>query len=149
MEISFLPRWVFKWFSENFARQNDLNILVSSLLILLVFLYVKDFGLAFFDAVPHFCLFLELFDFHCPFCGTTRAFFEMANGNIWNAINYNCGSLFFAFFFILQFPLRVISLTFENLRKVINTFSKKFGNVTLFIFVFNWAAQLFFLLLTQ
>lgn len=104
MEIAILPRWFIKHFSQNFLRQNDLNILLSNLIIILIFVLFKNTFISILNMLPHFCLFDKLTDIECPFCGTTRAFCELVNGSLKNAYALNISSYLVASFFIAQIP---------------------------------------------
>jgi|ERR1035437_403514 hypothetical protein len=138
MEISIIPRWLLKYFSNEFIRQNNIGILLSNIFIISIFVLFKNNVLSFLNLFPHFCLVDKLFGVECPVCGTTRAFCELSNGNISKAITLNFTSLFVASFFILQIPLRVFSLIKENSHKSINLLSKYLGRIILVIIFVNW-----------
>ena len=82
MEISIIPRWLMKYLSNDYFRQNDINILISNILILSLFILFKNTVVDFMNLIPHFCLIDKIFGIECPVCGTTRAFCELSNGNI-------------------------------------------------------------------
>ncbi|MCA0447302.1 MAG: DUF2752 domain-containing protein [Bacteroidetes bacterium] len=130
------------YLSNDFLRQNDINILFSNLLILLIFLLFKDDILPLANSLPHFCLIDKLFGIECPFCGTTRAFCELSNGNFINAYTFNSSIYFVASFFILQIPLRVYSLINEKSRQNINLFSSYMGKGVFLILIANWIIML-------
>lgn len=142
MEISIIPKWFLKYFSNEFIRQYNIGILLSNILIISIFVLFKNNIISFLNFFPHFCLVDKLFGIECPVCGTTRAFCELSNGNINKAITLNFASLFVASFFILQIPLRVFSLIKENSYKSINLFSKYFGRIILIIIFANWIINL-------
>jgi len=143
MEISFIPRWIIRYFSNDFFRQNDLNILISNLMIISVFIIFKNSLINFLNLLPHFCLFDKLIRVECPVCGTTRAFCEISKGNFTNAYYYNFAGFFVASFFILQIPLRLFSLIKENTRDRVNLLSKFLGNAILIIIFMNWVIKFF------
>ena len=143
MEISFIPKWILKYFSDDYFRQNDISILASNILIIVTFLLFKNSVIGILNLLPHFCLIDKLFSVECPFCGTTRAFCELANGNIDKALTLNFSSLLVALFFILQIPLRLISLLKESLLIKINLLSEYLGGIILLLIITSWVIYLF------
>ena len=124
MEIALIPKWLIKYLSKDYFKQNDFNILISNSFIIIFFLTFKNLLIDFLGYTPHFCLIEKIIGVECPVCGTTRAFCELSNGNLNNAYLLNATSILVALFFILQIPLRLISLFFENKNKIINIISK-------------------------
>ncbi len=143
MEIAIIPRWLIKYVSNDYFRQNDINILISSLVIISIFLLFRNIVTEFLNLTPHFCLIDKLFSVECPVCGTTRAFCELSNGNIITAYKFNFSSLFVASFFVLQIPLRLFSLTKEHTHDRINLVSKYLGNIVLILIIMSWVIKLF------
>jgi hypothetical protein len=142
MEISILPRWIVRYFSKDFLCQNDLNILLSNLLIIFTFLLFRNVLMDFLSFIPHFCLIDRLFGIECPVCGTTRAFCELSKGNLNSAYSLNFSSLFVALFFILQIPLRLFSIIVGNIHQRINLISKYIGNAILIMILVVWIVKL-------
>ncbi len=142
MEISLLPRWLISLLSKDYLRQNDINILISNISIVLAFVFFKDSIIDTLNFIPHFCLFDKLIGMDCPVCGTTRAFCEMANGNIRYAISLNISSFFVAAFFIIQIPLRLFSLYQNKSTEKINLISKYFSNTVLLAIIVNWLVKI-------
>ena len=132
-----------KYLSNNDFRQREINILISNLFILSVFILFKDSLINLLNLLPHFCLIDKLFGIECPVCGTTRALCELAKGNINNAYHLNATSALVAFYFVLQIPLRSFSLLKENSQKNINSFSKYLGNILLILILVNWIIKFF------
>ena len=143
MEISIIPKWILKYFSDEYFRQNDISILASNILVIATFFLFKNTAIDFLNLLPHFCLIDKLFGVECPVCGTTRAFCELGNGNINKALTLNFTSLFVASFFILQIPLRVISLLKESSHTKINLLSKYLGGIILLLIITSWLIKLF------
>ena len=143
MEISIIPKWILKYFSNEYCRQNDISILISNILVISIFILFKNTIIDFLNLIPHFCLIDKLFGVECPVCGTTRAFCELSNGNIHKALTYNFTSLFVVSFFILQIPLRIFSLIKENIHDKINLLSKYLGSIILIIIFTNWVIKFF------
>lgn len=143
MEIAIIPNWIIKYLSKDYFRQNDFNILISNSLIILFFLIFKNVLIDFLGHIPHFCLIDKIIGVECPVCGTIRAFCELSNGNLDNAYLLNATSILVALFFIFQIPLRLISLTNENKRKIINIISKFSSRSILTIILLNWIINLF------
>lgn len=143
MEIAIIPNWLIKYSSKSFCRQNDLNILISNLLIILFFLIFKNKLIALLGHIPHFCLIDKVIGVECPVCGMTRAFCELSNGNLYNAYFLNATSILVVIFFISQIPLRLISLINKNKNKIINTISRYFSLSILTIILLNWIINLY------
>jgi hypothetical protein len=143
MEISIIPKWILKYFSDDYFRQNDISILASNILIIVTFLLFKNSVIGILNLLPHFCLIDKLFSVECPFCGTTRAFCELANGNINKALILSFPSLFVALFFSLQIPLRLISLLKGSFHTKINILSKYLGGIILLLILTSWVINLF------
>ena len=142
MEISIIPRWLIRQFSKYYLRQNNINILISNFCIILIFVLFKNSVIETLNFIPHFCLFDKLIGVECPVCGTTRAFCELANGNIKHAISLNLSSFFVASFFIFQIPLRLFSLCRNKSIEKINLISKYFGNTVLIVIMVNWVLKM-------
>ncbi len=143
MEISIIPTCLLSCFSKDYLRQNDLNILISNFLVILIFVMFKSSVIETINYLPHFCLFDKLIGVACPFCGITRAFCEMANGNLRNVISLNISSFLVASFFIFQIPLRLISLSRSYSTSSINMISKYFSNTVLIVIIINWLIKNF------
>ena len=143
MEIAIIPKWLIKYLSNDYFRQNNFNILISNSLIILFFLIFKNGLIDFLGYIPHFCLIDKIIGVECPVCGTTRAFCELSNGNLNNAYFLNATSILVALFFISQIPLRLISIINENKSKIINTISKFLSRSILIIILLNWIINLF------
>jgi len=142
MEISIIPRWLIRYFSNDRLRQNNINILISNILIIAIFVLFRNSLIDILNYIPHFCLFDKLIGIECPVCGTTRAFCEIATGNIRHAYNLNLSSFFVASFFIFQIPLRLFSLLKDKPVDKINLVSKYYGNAVLIIILANWIIKI-------
>ena len=143
MEISIIPKWILKYLSSDYYQQYDISILISNLLIIFVFIFSKNSIIDILNSIPHFCLFDKLIGIECPVCGITRSFCEFSNGNFDIAFNLNSSSLYVALFFMLQVPLRIISLVRKNMRNRVNFISKYLGNTVLIVVLINWVIKLF------
>jgi hypothetical protein len=143
MEISFIPRWLIRFFSNDCLRQNDINILISNLLIISIFIIFKNSLMNFLNLLPHFCLFDKLIGVECPVCGTTRAFCEISKGNLSKAYNFNFASFSIAFYFVFQIPLRLFSLLNDGFHKKVNIISKYLGVAVLLIIVVCWVIKMY------
>ena len=142
MEVSIIPRWLIRYFSDNCLRQININILISNILIIAIFVLFRNSLLDILNYIPHFCLFDKLIGIECPVCGTTRAFCEIATGNIRHAYNLNFSSFFVASFFIFQIPLRLFSLLKDKPVDKINMISKYYGNIVLIVILVNWILRI-------
>lgn len=143
MEIAIIPKWLIKYLSNDYFRQNDYNILISNSLIIIFFLTFKNVLIDFLGYIPHFCLIDKIIGVECPVCGTTRAFCELSKGNLNNAYFLNATSILVALFFISQIPLRLISLINERKSKIINIISKFLSQSILTIILLYWIINLF------
>ncbi len=142
MDIAIIPNWLIKYLSKGHVKQNNLNILISNLLIILFFLIFRNSIIGFLGHIPHFCIIDKIIGVECPVCGTTRAFCELSKGNLTNAYMLNTTSLLVALFFIAQIPLRLVALTNENKSKTINIISKYASRGVLTIIMLNWIFNL-------
>jgi len=142
MEVSFLPFWFLRYFYPDFTRQYQLNILLSNILVILVFLIFKNSLIHFLNMIPHFCLFDKIFGIECPFCGMTRAFCEISNSNFKQAFQLNVASFFVISFFLFQIPFRILSLSFNQHINRISLFSKYTGIIVLIAVFANWLITL-------
>lgn len=138
MEISIIPKWLMSYLSKNYLIQYQMNILISNILIITIFVLFRNSLLDFLSYIPHFCLFDKLIGIECPVCGTTRAFCEIAKGNLQKAFSLNLSSFFVASFFLFQIPLRLFSLYREKSIKRINIISRRLSYVVLAVIVANW-----------
>lgn len=142
MDIAIIPNWLIKYLSKGHVKQNNLNILISNLLIILFFLIFRNSIIGFLGHIPHFCIIDKIIGVECPVCGTTRAFCELSKGNLTNAYMLNATSMLVAVFFIAQIPLRLVALTNENKSKTINIISKYASRGVLTIIMLNWIFNL-------
>lgn len=145
MEISFIPKWLIKQFYSEFTLQHELNILLSNVIIVLLFSIFNHSLISIMNSLPHFCLFDRVVGVECPVCGTTRAFCEIATGNLKSAYKLNLSSLFVASFFVFQIPLRAISLFNKMLIEKVNKISKYFSFTICVAILTNWFIKLFIL----
>ena len=132
-----------KCFYIDYLRQNNLNILISNIIIIFVFILFRNTLIEFLNLLPHFCLFDRLFNIQCPVCGMTRGLCELSKGNVNKAVSLNSACLLMGTFFILQIPLRLYSLFFINSTEKVNRISKLLSNSILFIILILWFLKLF------
>jgi len=142
MEIAIIPQWIIKKLSSDYYSQNDYNIMISNLIILILFASTGSYLMSFLNEIPHYCLIDKVTGIECPFCGTTRAFCELSNGNLYDAIKFNRASILVALFFIIQIPLRMLSIIGITESEKINTISKYFSQITLTLIILNWIINL-------
>jgi len=132
-----------KCFYIDYLRQNNLNILISNIIIIFVFILFRNTLIEFLNLLPHFCLFDRLFNIQCPVCGMTRGLCELSKGNVNKAVSLNSACLLMGTFFILQILLRLYSLFFINSTEKVNRISKLLSNSILFIILILWFLKLF------
>jgi len=126
------------YLSKNFLIQYQMNILISNILIIVIFVLFRNSLPDFLSYIPHFCLFDKLIGVECPVCGTTRAFCEIAKGNLQKAFSLNLSAFLVALFFLFQIPLRLFSLLRVKSIKRINRISRLLNYVVLWVIVATW-----------
>ncbi len=89
MTISFLPKFLLEKISKDPLRQIHWNVLLSNSAVVLVFLFFGNRVLDVLGRLPHFCLFKKLFSVDCPFCGVTRGFAAIFDGQFQTALQFN------------------------------------------------------------
>jgi hypothetical protein len=144
MEIAFLPRWLLSLFISSDVKRYELNILLSNVIIIICFFLFKNNVLNLINSIPHVCIFKKTTGIDCPFCGTTRAFCEIANYNLNSAISLNAVSIFIIIYFFIQIPLRLFSLIYDQYSGSISKFSSFSNKLFLIFFLFNWIFNLLF-----
>ena len=124
MEISFIPNFLIRLFTQNEVKQINLNILLSSIIVIFAFSIININVL---DSISHFCLFHKLTDIPCPACGITRSIYSIYDGNFVESYRLNPNGILILIAFSLQIPLRIIALanqkyflTVENISKITN-----------------------------
>ena len=142
MEIAFVPRWILKSFSSNIIIQYQWNILISNISILSFFIIFRSDLILIINSIPHICLFKSLLNIDCPFCGTTRAFTHLAEGDFYNAIKYNIVCIIIALYFAMQIPVRVLSLIKNDIIETVNFYSKIFGVLILCLTILTWILKI-------
>lgn len=143
MEITIIPYWFIKKFHSEYKIQNEINILISNILIIILFTVFNHSIIDVMNSIPHFCLFDKITGLECPVCGTTRAFCEIATGNINHAYQLNFSSIIVAGYFIAQLPLRIITLYDNNLIPTINSISRFLSYSILYFILIAWIFKLF------
>jgi hypothetical protein len=137
MNISFIPKFFLNYFSSKYAIQNEINILLSHIILILVFILLKNQVIEVVDKIPHFCLFNRIVGIDCPFCGITRGFCEISTGNFSAAKKLNPFSLVIGFYICLQIPLRTFILLNSSVKKPIELFFT-FLQWSMLISIFFW-----------
>jgi len=79
--------------------QDYLKLFLPSFLLVAIYLYIK---IEMASIVPHFCLIEEVVNLKCPFCGLTKAFFLLLNGEYKLALINNTLSFFLPFYLIIN-----------------------------------------------
>ena len=109
----------------------------------MLFIFTGSYLISILNYIPHFCLIDKITGIECPVCGTTRALCELSRGNLTNAFYLNKTSILVALFFIIQIPLRILSIVGITKSITINKISKYFSRVILTIILINWIIKLF------
>lgn len=81
-------------------------------LILIIVIFIKLKG----SYIPHFCLFEEFLNIHCPFCGVTKSFEEILNKNFLNAFRINFMSYGLIFYFLFKSIFDTFKLDWYTLK---------------------------------
>lgn len=142
MEVSFIPYFLIKIFTQNKISQINLNILLSTFIVLIVF-YLVDINSL--NAIPHFCIFHKLTGIPCPACGITRSISSILSGNVLDSLKLNPSGLFVLITFVSQIPLRLIALNNNAYFNRIQNISKKTTKIMIFILLTSW----FFMTITN
>ncbi len=142
MEITIIPKWLIKYVSSDFESQYDVNIILSNILIIGLFIIWGDKLLVLANKLPHFCLFDKVVGVQCPVCGVTRAFCKLSDGHIAEAGKLNFSVFFIVLFFVVQIPLRFFSLCKPQKRNLIISISKISNWVVLCAIIIIWLINL-------
>ncbi len=138
MVIAFIPKVILKLFYTDYLRQYELNILLSNILLIVVFVVFGNSLIGFLNLIPHFCLFDKIVGIPCPFCGITRGLCEISKGNIGSAFELNVASFFIALFFLSQIPFRILTILNPNTLQDVTKYSNMMGNILLILIGLNW-----------
>jgi hypothetical protein len=139
MEISIIPRFLIKKITDNDIQQINWNILISTILILIVLIFIK---ISLINSIPHFCLFNKLTGLPCPVCGITRSFLSLYDFKIMESLKYNPNGLIISSFFILQIPMRIIVLFNENHFHLIEKISRIMTRLIITTLLIYWIIQI-------
>lgn len=143
MEIAFIPAFILKLFSIDESIRNDLNILLSNLLLIVIFVGFGHHLLEVLSYFPHFCLFDRVFGFECPACGVTRAFCEFGEGNIGMGIKKNYAAVLVGVFILMQIPIRLIIILKKESKIVLQKWSRIGSRTIIALLLVNWIITLF------
>ena len=143
MEIAFIPKWLLGYWIKSDENQYDLNILLSNIVIILVFLVFKNQVIVFLNFFPHYCLFDKLIGIECPVCGITRSLCEISEGDIKSANAFNSNGIIVAFFFAIQVPLRLFALINSKKGYLVKFISKTISNMIIIILLLTWLLKFF------
>ena len=138
MIIAFFPNKLIKKIVKNDIITHEVNILLSSLLTIIIFIVYNERILSTLNTIPHFCLFKKITKINCPFCGTTRALNALGKLDIINAIEFNSMIIILFLFIIIQIVLRITTILNNELIYSINILSYKMNRILLLLFIFNW-----------
>jgi len=94
-------------------KSDKRSMLVYS--ILLAFIVLLPFYYDALEAIPHICLFQQLFTISCPGCGMLRGLAELSSFNFSGAWHFNPASLLFAMVVFLEIFIRI-----KPLQKIID-----------------------------
>lgn len=141
MEISFIPRLIIRKITDDDVTGIHLNVLLSSLLIILTLLSLHTYT-AQVLSVPHFCLFQKGLNAPCPGCGITRSVLSIVRGNLFLAWHHNPAGLLLFSFILAQVPLRVIAMKYDETSKIISKISRIGSFAVILSLILAWMLKL-------
>jgi len=139
MEVSIIPRFLIKKITDNDIQQINWNILISTILILIVLIFIK---ISTINSIPHFCLFNKLTGLPCPACGIIRSLLCLYDFKIMESLKYNPNGLMIFSFFILQIPMRIIVLCSEIHFHLIEKISRIMSRLVIVTLLIYWIFQI-------
>jgi len=141
MEVAIIPCFIIRKCFPDEEDQIHANVLMTSILLILGLVCFRE---CFFHVslIPHFCVFQKFLNIPCPGCGVTRSLLTIAEWNILAAWDYNPAGLFLFLYFVVQIPLRITALRFQNTRDIIYRMSQ-IGSLSVVIVLFLvWFSRL-------
>ena len=144
MDIALIPRWMINLVTSKSNIQYEVNILISNVFVILLFIVLKDRIISLMNIVPHVCIFDWVTNIECPVCGTTRAFCEIVKGNFSIAAKLNVSSFFVVLYILSQVPLRIIAICNPSNISIIHKWSRIFGVTVISVILINWLVNVFF-----
>jgi hypothetical protein len=138
MEISIIPRWILKRFVKDPERQLHVNILLSTLLILV---FIKPIA-----KIPHFCLFQEITNIPCPGCNLTGSLYFLLKFQILRSIAMHPVGILIGAYYVLQFPMRILASIDLRRSRIVNNCSKYFSLVIITSIMLVWIINIIFYL---
>ena len=141
MEVAIIPRFIIKYMFHDDTKQIHANILFSNIFIILAFFSLHSCSdqLA---SIPHVCVFQKVLGIPCPGCGITRSLFSIVNGDMFLAWQYNPTGLLIFLFILMQIPLRIIALKFQNTAEMISKISRTGSIIVICLLFLVWVLKL-------
>jgi hypothetical protein len=137
VEIAILPRRLLRRLIADDTRRLHLNVLLSSVLLLLLFLWLSHHpGLLY--RLPHVCLVRHYLGIPCPGCGVTGSLLALARGNLTKAWYLHPAGALFGIFLGLQLPLRAVALWKRDLSRPVSAISRVLGGGILACLLLVW-----------
>lgn len=137
MEIAFIPRRLVRRLTADDARGLHLNVLLSSALLLLLFLWLSRHPGVLYH-VPHVCLVKRYLGIPCPGCGVTGSVLAFARGDFVKAWYLHPAGVLLGLFLGLQLPLRSLALWRSGAGRVVSTISRALGSGLLACLLLIW-----------
>jgi len=141
MEITLIPNFVFKKLNLRFENKMHLNNLLSSLLIITMFLIFNNHQSTV-DSVFHFCLFQKLLHIPCLGCGVTSSFFSISQAKLVTAWEYNPAGIFLYLFLVMQIPLRLTALNIQKYSHSVINLSNLGSKLVIFSLLVVWMQRI-------
>jgi len=130
MEIDICPRWLLYRFGIEERVQNDVAILVSTLLAIA--------ALPLLERCPHFCLMQRMLGVPCPGCGVLHSLQALRQGSAGLALRYNPGGILIAASLLWQLISRPFAIARHALSARVARISSILNNLTVSLLFAAW-----------
>lgn len=138
MEISIIPNFLIRKFTDNTIHQINWNILISTFIVILGAIFIK---LTLFDSIPHFCIVKKVTGLPCPGCGVVRSMSYLSEYRFFESIRLNPNGILILLGLFLQIPLRIIALTDEKQMSLVTKISKYTTRIIITSLIIFWIYQ--------
>jgi len=140
VEIAIIPRRLLRRLTADDQRGLHLNVLLSSALLLLFFLWLSRHpGLL--SHIPHVCLAKRYLGIPCPGCAVTGSVLAFARGNLVRAWYLHPAGVLSVLFLGLQLPLRALAIRRREAGRVVSMVSRIFGSVLIACLLLVWTVR--------
>ena len=134
MEVALIPQFILRKLSHDADRRTHLNILISTLLILLLANFIRH--------IPHFCLFEMVLKIPCPGCGIMTSIRRILVMDFTGSLHANPIGVLIVLFYGLQIPLQIYAIVKPVYRRNIIRISHVFSYFILTGLLLFWIIKL-------